>query len=67
MSRSNRDRPVVLLTVDQVAVRLQVSRWTVYNLIRSRELVSVTIGRSRRISEDALRDYINRLTEREAY
>ncbi|MFD0445235.1 MULTISPECIES: helix-turn-helix domain-containing protein [Streptomyces violaceusniger group] len=55
-----------LLNVDQVATRLQVSRWTVYNLIRSRELASLTIGRCRRITETALHDYIARQTEREA-
>ncbi|MBQ0868476.1 helix-turn-helix domain-containing protein [Streptomyces sp. A73] len=55
-----------LLNVDQVATRLQVSRWTVYNLIRSRELASFTIGRCRRIAESALHDYIARQTEREA-
>jgi excisionase family DNA binding protein len=58
--------PPLLLTVDQVAARLQLSRWSVYNLIRSRELGSVTIGRSRRITEEALYDYIRRLTERES-
>lgn len=57
-------RPL-LLTVDQVAARLQLSRWSVYNLIRSRELGSVTIGRSRRITEEALHHYIQRLTQRE--
>ncbi|MEU9794877.1 helix-turn-helix domain-containing protein [Streptomyces sparsogenes] len=55
-----------LLNVDQVAARLQVSRWTVYNLIRSRELASLTIGRCRRITETALHDYITHQTEREA-
>lgn len=58
--------PPVLLTVDQVVARLQVSRWTVYNLIRSRALASVTIGRCRRIAETALHDYIARLTEQES-
>ncbi|MGW7595887.1 helix-turn-helix domain-containing protein [Streptomyces rubiginosohelvolus] len=52
--------------MDQVAARLQVSRWTVYNLIRSRELASLTIGRCRRITESALHDYIHRQTEGEA-
>ncbi|MBW1599733.1 helix-turn-helix domain-containing protein [Streptomyces sp. JJ38] len=54
-----------LLNVDQVAARLQVSRWTVYQLIRSRELASFTIGRCRRVSETALHDFITRQTERE--
>ncbi|MEU1941386.1 helix-turn-helix domain-containing protein [Streptomyces sp. NPDC020125] len=55
-----------LLNVDQVATHLQVSRWTVYNLIRSRELASLTIGRCRRITESALHDYITRQSEGEA-
>ncbi|WP_323139209.1 MULTISPECIES: helix-turn-helix domain-containing protein [Streptomyces] len=42
------------------------SRWTVYNLIRSRELNSLTIGRCRRISEAALDAYISLRTEQEA-
>lgn len=63
MPPRGREVPPLLLTVDQAAARLQVSRWTVYNLIRSRELASVTIGRSRRISEAALLDYIARLSE----
>lgn len=58
--------PSALLTVDQVAARLCVSRWTVYNLIRSRELNSLTIGRCRRISEAALDAYISLRTEEEA-
>ncbi|WP_405409121.1 helix-turn-helix domain-containing protein [Streptomyces decoyicus] len=58
--------PSALLTVDQVAARLCVSRWTVYNLIRSRELASLTIGRCRRISEAALNAYISLRTEQEA-
>ncbi|GAA3616682.1 helix-turn-helix domain-containing protein [Streptomyces chitinivorans] len=65
MRDPGRGAPAVLLTVDQVADRLQVSRWTVYNLIRSRELASLTIGRCRRISEAALHDYIARQSERE--
>lgn len=57
---------VPVLTVDQVGIRLGVSRWTVYNLIRSRELPSFTIGRCRRISEAALNEYIARQSERAA-
>ncbi|MFF8896079.1 helix-turn-helix domain-containing protein [Streptomyces lydicus] len=58
--------PSALLTVDQVAARLHVSRWTVYNLIRSRELASLTIGRCRRVTESALDAYISLRTEQEA-
>jgi len=47
-----------LLTVDQVADQLQVSRWMVYQLMWSRELVSVHIGRCRRIRRGDLAAYI---------
>ncbi|WP_328377399.1 helix-turn-helix domain-containing protein [Streptomyces sp. NBC_00440] len=47
-----------LLTVPEVMARLRVGRSTVYDLIRSRQLSSITIGRSRRIPADAVRDFI---------
>ncbi|MET7643904.1 helix-turn-helix domain-containing protein [Streptomyces sp. NPDC005426] len=47
-----------LLTVSEVMARLKLGRSTVYDLIRSRRLVSITIGRSRRIPADAVRDFI---------
>ncbi|MEV7090244.1 helix-turn-helix domain-containing protein [Streptomyces sp. NPDC093085] len=55
-----------VLTVDQVAERLGISRWKVHDLIRSRELVSFKIGRCRRISESAVHAYISLQTEQEA-
>jgi excisionase family DNA binding protein len=51
--------PDELLTVPEVMARLRVGRSTVYDLIRSRRLTSVTIGRSRRIPATALRDFIH--------
>ncbi|MFJ3694927.1 helix-turn-helix domain-containing protein [Streptomyces sp. NPDC090052] len=47
-----------LLTVPEVMARLRVGRSTVYDLIRSHRLTSITIGRSRRIPADAVRDFI---------
>ncbi|MEU1045884.1 MULTISPECIES: helix-turn-helix domain-containing protein [unclassified Streptomyces] len=47
-----------LLTVADVMARLKLGRSTVYDLIRSRRLPSITIGRCRRIPARALRDYI---------
>ncbi|MFD9918668.1 helix-turn-helix domain-containing protein [[Kitasatospora] papulosa] len=47
-----------LLTVPEVMARLKLGRSTVYDLIRSRRLVSITIGRSRRIPAEAVRDFI---------
>ncbi|MFE3589040.1 excisionase family DNA-binding protein [Streptomyces niveus] len=52
--------------MDQVAERLGISRWKVYDLIRSRELPSFKVGRCRRISESAVHDYISLRTEQEA-
>jgi len=48
-----------LLTVADVMTRLKLGRSTVYDLIRSRRLPSITIGRCRRIPARALRDYIS--------
>jgi excisionase family DNA binding protein len=55
-----------LLTVPEVMARLRLGRSTVYDLIRSRRLVSITVGRSRRIPADALRDFITREIEEAA-
>ncbi|MGX4691587.1 helix-turn-helix domain-containing protein [Streptomyces sp. JNUCC 63] len=52
-----------LLTVPEVMARLKLGRSTVYDLIRSRRLVSITVGRSRRIPADALSDFIAREIE----
>lgn len=50
-----------LLTVGQVMARLQVSKHTVYHLIRSRRLRSVRIGRCRHIPTAALAAYLRKL------
>jgi excisionase family DNA binding protein len=48
-----------LLTVPEVMARLKISRSTVYDLIRTRQLASITIGRSRRIPAHTLTAYIH--------
>ncbi|MEU9792950.1 helix-turn-helix domain-containing protein [Streptomyces sparsogenes] len=48
-----------LLTVPEVMARLKLGRSTVYDLIRSRRLPSITIGRARRIPAAALRQFID--------
>jgi excisionase family DNA binding protein len=53
------------LTVPEAAAALHLSRWTIYELIRRRHLVSVKIGRCRRIPRDALQEYVARLREEE--
>jgi excisionase family DNA binding protein len=55
-----------LLTVPEVMSRLRLSRAKIYDLIRSRDLETVTIGRCRRIPLEALTDYIARLRDRAA-
>lgn len=49
-----------LLTVPEVMARLKIGRSALYNLLRTRRLASVTIGRARRIPAQALGDYIQR-------
>ncbi|GAA1571753.1 hypothetical protein GCM10009678_63030 [Actinomadura kijaniata] len=44
----------LVLTVDEAAERLRVSRWTIYNLIRSNQLRTIRIGRRRLVPAEAL-------------
>lgn len=55
-----------LLTVPQVMARLQLGRSAVYDLLRSGQLVSITLGRARRIPTHALTDFIRTRLEQEA-
>ncbi|MEV6785545.1 helix-turn-helix domain-containing protein [Streptomyces sp. NPDC051098] len=54
------------LTVPEVMDALSLSRFKVYDLIRSRELKSIKIGRCRRVPADALRTFIDRQLEEAA-
>ncbi|MGW0495780.1 helix-turn-helix domain-containing protein [Streptomyces sp. NPDC003007] len=47
-----------LLTVTEARQRLRISKWKLYDLIRSNKLKSVQIGRRRFIPVDALRQYV---------
>lgn len=52
-----------LIPVPEAMERLGgISRWTLYRLIRTGELVTVTIGRRRFVPSDAIRDFISNLT-----
>ncbi|UUU24247.1 helix-turn-helix domain-containing protein [Streptomyces sp. DSM 40750] len=55
-----------LLTVPQVMARLQLGRSAVYDLLRSGQLASITLGRARRIPARALTDFIRVRLEQEA-
>jgi len=49
--------------VEEVAEVLNVGRTKVFDLIRSGQLASVKVGGSRRVTEQAIEDYIERLCQ----
>jgi excisionase family DNA binding protein len=49
---------VRFLTVAEVAAIMRVSKMTVYRLVHSGELTSVRVGRSFRVPEHAVHDYL---------
>jgi excisionase family DNA binding protein len=49
---------VKLLTVAEVANVMRVSKMTVYRLVHSGELPAVRVGRSYRVDEQAVHDYL---------
>jgi excisionase family DNA binding protein len=51
----------LLLTPEDAAEALNVSRSMIYDLIRLRAIKSVKIGKSRRIPADAMREYVTGL------
>ncbi|MEV7426711.1 helix-turn-helix domain-containing protein [Streptomyces sp. NPDC091212] len=55
-----------LLTEPQVMGRLQLGRSAVYDLLRTGQLASITLGRARRIPAHALTDFIRTRLEQEA-
>jgi excisionase family DNA binding protein len=56
-----RDGPlaqVKFLTVAEVAALMRVSKMTVYRLVHSGELTAVRVGRSFRVPEQAVHEYL---------
>ena len=49
-----------LLTTEEVAEKLKVTKYTVYSLIKSGKLPALRIGRSFRIHEEELNDYLQK-------
>ena len=56
----------LLLNPEEAAAVLGIGRSRVFELMRERELLSVRIGRSRRVPVAAIRSYVERLAEQEA-
>ncbi len=50
----------LLLTTEEAARQLSISRSSLYELLLTGQVVSIKIGRSRRVPLDALTDYIDR-------
>ena len=46
------------LTVAEVAAHMRVSKMTVYRLVHSGELPAIRVGRSFRVPEKAVHDYL---------
>lgn len=55
------DRPRFLYRVGEAAELLSVSRNRIYELIRSGQLRTVQVGKSRRVPARSLDDYVTRL------
>ena len=51
---------VKFLTVAEVAAVMRVSKMTVYRLVHSGELPAVRVGRSFRVPEDAVNEYLHK-------
>ncbi|HCA88562.1 MAG TPA: DNA-binding protein [Streptomyces sp.] len=57
--------PLEALTVPEVMAALRLSRTKLYDLIRSGDLPSFTVGRARRIPTDGLSSYMRKRIEEE--
>lgn len=58
MAEEHRLGEMSFMTVAEVAAVMRVSKMTVYRLVHSGELPSVRVGRSFRVPEKAVTDYL---------
>lgn len=56
---TNANETALVLTVEDLARILAISKNTAYELVRSRKIRSVKIGRTYRIPRSALQEYLN--------
>jgi excisionase family DNA binding protein len=56
----------VLCSVPDLAAMLSIGRTAAWELVRSREIRSVKIGRTRRVPLSAIHEYLERLLEEES-
>ena len=57
------DAPPALLTVDQVALMLQVSPSTVYRLVKQGALACRSIGRAKRFTSEDVASYVEHVKQ----
>jgi excisionase family DNA binding protein len=62
MTESNMAQDRMLLRPEEVARSLAIGRTAVFELIRTGELRSVKIGKSRRVPVDAVTEYVSGLS-----
>jgi excisionase family DNA binding protein len=56
----------VLLSVEDAANRLSISRTRLYGLLKTGDIASVRIGRLRRVPAEAIAEFITRLAAEQA-
>jgi excisionase family DNA binding protein len=66
VDRSEEYTEKLLLSPEEAAHALGVGRSRVYDLMRTRQLLSVRIAKSRRVPVAAVHAYVERLTEQDA-
>lgn len=67
MSERVATKPQALCQINRTAERLDVSRSTIYRLVRAKQLVLVRIGqRASRITEESITDYLDSLAKASA-
>ncbi|MGH8902638.1 MAG: helix-turn-helix domain-containing protein [Egibacteraceae bacterium] len=59
------DTVPAVLTVPEACAVLRISKWTLYQLIRSRQLITIKIGSRRVVPVTAIRALLERLSDEE--
>jgi len=59
-SNESSDSDVEFLTVAEVAARMRVSKMTVYRLVHNGDLEAIRVGRSFRVPDEAVQEYLRR-------
>lgn len=63
---ANADDTRTLLTVREACDRLRISHWSLYQLIRSRRIETIRIGRRRFVTAHAIQTLLEQLASEEA-